>query len=169
MLDSTELNEFQPWYTQFWPWLLIALPASAVIGGIATIYLAMQSPNALVVDDYYKAGLAINQVKHQQMQARQMQIKGLLRADGNLLKLVLSGNQTINDATLKLNMIHSTRAELDQQITLQRQSENSYSASMPDLTPGIWYLRLEPADQSWELRDRLSISGPFQTQLNAED
>lgn len=169
MLDTAELNDIQPWYTQFWPWLLIALPASAVIGGIVTIYLAIHSPNALVVDDYYKAGLAINQVKHQQTQAQQMQIKGLLRADGNLLKLALSGNQVIDDATLTLNMIHSTRAELDQQLTLKRQSENSYSAIMPDLTPGIWYLRLEPADQSWEIRDRLSINGPFQTQLNAED
>ena len=44
----------QPWYRQGWPWFLIALPASAVIGGIITIILAVNSPNALVVDDYYK-------------------------------------------------------------------------------------------------------------------
>ena len=61
MYDAT-MNENQPpWYKQLWPWLLISLPASAVFGGIATFILAVNSPNALVADDYYKQGLAINQ------------------------------------------------------------------------------------------------------------
>jgi hypothetical protein len=40
-----------PWYRQFWPWFIIALPASAVIAGFITLWLAMSRPDHLVVDD----------------------------------------------------------------------------------------------------------------------
>jgi len=32
-----------PWYRQFWPWFLIAVPAAAVIAGIITIILAVRT------------------------------------------------------------------------------------------------------------------------------
>ena len=50
-----------PWYRQFWPWLLISIPLLTVIAGVATIWIASREPVALVHDDYYKEGLAINQ------------------------------------------------------------------------------------------------------------
>ncbi len=44
-----------PWYRQFWPWFIIALPASAVIAGFYTLYLAISQPVQLVVtDDEYR-------------------------------------------------------------------------------------------------------------------
>lgn len=169
MYTDIDMTDFQPWYKQAWPWFLIALPASAVIGGIVTIYLALQSPNALVVDDYYKAGLAINQEKQQQLYARERQIQGLLRSDGKTLQLELSGRLPASDTRLTLNMIHSTRADLDREVTLKLQSGNTFRAALPALVPGIWYLRLEPADKRWEIRDRLTINGAFQAHLKAED
>ena len=39
-----------PWYRQFWPWFIIALPASAVIASIITFWLAVSHPDQLVVD-----------------------------------------------------------------------------------------------------------------------
>lgn len=44
-----------PWYRQFWPWFIIALPASAVVAGFYTLYLAISQPVQLVVtDDEYR-------------------------------------------------------------------------------------------------------------------
>lgn len=40
-----------PWYKQFWPWFIIALPASAVVAGFYTLWLAINTPDYLVVDD----------------------------------------------------------------------------------------------------------------------
>lgn len=40
-----------PWYRQFWPWFIIALPASAVVAGFITLWLAVSNPDHLVVDD----------------------------------------------------------------------------------------------------------------------
>jgi len=39
------------WYKQFWPWFIIALPASAVIAGFITLWLAITHPDPLVIDD----------------------------------------------------------------------------------------------------------------------
>jgi hypothetical protein len=40
-----------PWYRQFWPWFIIALPAAAVIASFFTLWLAISNPDYLVVDD----------------------------------------------------------------------------------------------------------------------
>ena len=32
----------QPWYRQFWPWFIIALPCAAVVGSIATAIIAIK-------------------------------------------------------------------------------------------------------------------------------
>lgn len=41
----------EPWYKQFWPWFIIALPASVVIASFFTLYLAVSNPDQLVVTD----------------------------------------------------------------------------------------------------------------------
>lgn len=41
----------EPWYKQFWPWFIIALPASVVIASFFTLWLAISNPDHLVVTD----------------------------------------------------------------------------------------------------------------------
>ena len=166
MHNTAEIT--RPWYQQAWPWFLISLPASAVIGGIITLLLAINSPNALVAEDYYKKGLAINQEKHRLASAANMGLTGLLRSDGEQLTLSLTSQPTVTDQTLVLSISHSTRAELDQVLTLQRVPDGHYSAAMPQLRSGNWYLRLQAEDTSWEIRARISIDGPFQARLAAD-
>jgi hypothetical protein len=100
MYQHSSSEHSTPWYRQGWPWLLISLPASAVIGGIITIILAVQSPNALVVDDYYKEGLAINQEKQRLEAARNMALEGLLRSDGKGITLQLHGKSPVAESAL---------------------------------------------------------------------
>jgi hypothetical protein len=44
-------GEGVPWYKQFWPWFIIALPASVVVASFFTLWLAISNPDHLVVDD----------------------------------------------------------------------------------------------------------------------
>jgi hypothetical protein len=161
-------HDIEPWYKQGWPWLLISLPASAVVGGIITLFLAVNSPNALVVDDYYKEGLAINQQKQRQANAARIGLHGLLRHNGSLLTLSLSSATPLTEKTLSLQIVHSTRPELDRQLTLQRVGEGRYAGETAWLSPGTWYLRLEPADKAWELRARITSDGAFQANLTPD-
>jgi hypothetical protein len=49
-----------PWYRQLWPWLLISGPATVLVAGAITMWIAFSTSDGLVADDYYKQGLAIN-------------------------------------------------------------------------------------------------------------
>lgn len=40
-----------PWYRQFWPWFIIALPTSAVIASFISLWLAVSHPDQLIVSD----------------------------------------------------------------------------------------------------------------------
>ena len=73
-----------PWYRQIWPWLLMLMPATALFGGLATFYLAATTNNALVVDDYYREGKAINQQLARDTKATQLGLTATLTraADG---------------------------------------------------------------------------------------
>lgn len=44
-------GQIEPWYKQFWPWFIIALPASVVIASFFTLWLAISNPDYLVVDE----------------------------------------------------------------------------------------------------------------------
>ena len=40
-----------PWYKQFWPWFIIALPATAVIASFITLWIAISNPDTMVLTD----------------------------------------------------------------------------------------------------------------------
>lgn len=171
-MQQTADAEIQPWYRQAWPWFLISLPASAVIGGIITIIIAVQSPNAMVADDYYKQGLAINQEKQRLRNAEQMNLKGLLRVNSaGELSLELGGDVPVSPQQLKLEISHFTRSELDQKLVLEQQSQGRYVATLKNsLRDGTWYLRMQPEGGGWEIRSRITINGgAFQALLTSAD
>jgi hypothetical protein len=41
-------TDSKPWYRQFWPWFLIALPASSVAFGFATLFIAVRHADTVV-------------------------------------------------------------------------------------------------------------------------
>lgn len=168
MNEATLHSDTQPWYRQGWPWLLIALPASAVVGGILTIIIAVQSPNALVVDDYYKEGLAINEGKRRTALAGEMQLSALVRGDTGGLRVTLDARQPVTVPALDLQIIHATRSDLDRSLTLQRTADGSYRAELPELPTGNWYLKLYDPERTWEINARARIDGSFQTLLTPD-
>src|SRR5574340_668345 len=60
----------KPWYREPWPWFLMSLPAVAVAAGLTTAWIAFKTADGLVVGDYYKEGLAINQTLERDDAAR---------------------------------------------------------------------------------------------------
>lgn len=64
LTPPTITTDIKPWYRYGWPWFLMSFPAMAVVLGFHLLYLAMNTNNSLVVDDYYKQGKGINQSFH---------------------------------------------------------------------------------------------------------
>jgi hypothetical protein len=141
-----------PWYKQFWPWYLIFLPASAVVAGITTLIIAVNNQDHMVVDNYYKQGLAINRVISAQQQAAKLglQARAIFDASNGKLTLMFAGNRNINE-DIRLSMIHPTLSKLDREFTLSGNRDNYYELEIKSLEPGRWNMMLESVDQSWRL------------------
>ena len=49
--EPAESRQELPWYRYPWPWVAIAIPGVAVIGGFFTLYLAVSNPDPLVLEE----------------------------------------------------------------------------------------------------------------------
>lgn len=141
----------KPWYRQFWPWVVLGIPLSTVFAGIATIMIAANTSDSLVVGEYYKEGKAINAQKAAGQTAVTLGLSGLVRigGDGKRLELLVTGNELPEQLTLEVT--HATLAEHDLKLDL-RKGAGGYSVELDEpLRQAKWYLRLQPDDASWRL------------------
>lgn len=139
------------WWRQPWPWFLIALPMSAVIGSIITIWLASQNADTLVSDDYYKDGLAIRQVVERDAKAKQLGLSAKLNVQAGALMVNLGGQLPAGTDSLRLQLIHPTQAGQDIALTLKPVGQQEFTVPLPAMPAGRRQLQLEPADRSWRL------------------
>jgi hypothetical protein len=151
-------NQDIPWYRQFWPWFLMVPPASAVVGGFITAFLA-GGPPAMVIDDFGELAMATERHPERDNQALQLGLSAELELTplsndrGSEIELRLHGKAAEQGAwprILSLQLIHSTRAELDERVTLQLQ-DDTYRA-LARHPSGRIYLTVQPTDGSWRLK-----------------
>ena len=150
-----------PWYTQFWPWFLIALPAASVAGGIATLVIAARNADSLVRADYYEAGLAINGEIARERAAAERQITATLAVDEGegAVTVEVAGAGVDASADLVLDLSHPTRAGEDLSLRLVPMSSGRYRAPLARRLSGPWYAVLAPAGGDWRLASRVDLSG----------
>lgn len=141
-----------PWYREPWPWILMAGPAAVVVGGIITAYLAVAYDDPLVVDSYYKEGLAINRVLERDQAARQAGYRAqvLFSEGGARVRVHLAAANAMPDS-LRLRMIHPTRAELDRTATLHASQAGWYEGEIGLSAAARWRLQLEDERRAWRL------------------
>lgn len=164
------MNENNPpraWYKQFWPWFLIALPMTAVIGSMITINIAFTDADGLVKDDYYKEGLAMNMDIARKQNAENLGVTATTRFNlqqGDILV-------TLNDAAvgnldkLLISLIHPTRSDNDMNIVLQKTADGNYQGKIEqEVNPGNWWVRVSPENDSWYIEGRIYL--PKQSRLN---
>ena len=161
-------EDTEPWYKQFWPWFLIALPASVVVASIVTINLAIESDDGLVSDDYYKEGLAIHKNADSAASARALGIAGTLNydADTGAINLVLDKPLQAKQPALSLEVVHPTLPDQDQTIRLSAVDGIRFAGRLEPLGPGNWKLALRPADRSWRVEGRLLQPGSSEARLD---
>jgi hypothetical protein len=143
----------RPWYREPWPWFLIAIPAASVLMGIVMVVLAMRTHDGLVAEDYYKQGLAINQMLDREARARELGISaGLTFAADRSRVYVRLGGPTSALQTPVLTLVHPTRAGQDQRIALMRTPAGEYEGILAPLPAGHWRLVVEDRAAGWRLQ-----------------
>lgn len=150
----------KPWYSYPLVWMMISIPFSAVIMGVIMIWLAVDTDDGLVVDDYYKQGMEINRIISRDKKAAELGLSAVINFD-NKEKIVRlrfeKGSLEAFPATLELKLQHATRADSDISVMLNHGLEDQYIGHLKQaLTAGIWYFVI--ADNDWKLNARSRVS-----------
>lgn len=148
-------------------WMVIAIPLTSVIMGIVLITIAVSNQDGLVVDDYYKRGLAINEVIKREARAGELALTADIefQRSHNRVSVSLSGSDSFAaPAEIQLGFYHSTRADQDQVLSLRRDTHGVYTAPMPDLSSGRWYVSAETAE--WRLNGVVRLPGSEGLRIN---
>ena len=148
-----KMNGQQPWYKHRWPWLLMLGPALVVVAGIYTTYLAVSQPDALVVDDYYKQGKAINQDLSRDRKAAAMQLDAALRYDpatGTLTGTIQQRKQPFY-GKLYVSLVHSTQPSKDLKLETRADLEGRFAVPLPMLDIARWRVVIEGEQRDWRL------------------
>lgn len=118
-------TELTPWYRQPWPWFLISLPASAVVAGSITFYIAASGWDGPVAADYYRKGLAINEEITRSALAKELGVAVTLTLagfeEGDAVRLELTAERPLPAETaLRVRLVHPGRRDADRLAILAR-------------------------------------------------
>jgi hypothetical protein len=146
-----------PWYTHRWPWLLMLGPASVLVAGGFATWLALGHPDAMVVDDYYKQGKAINQDLRRDRVASAMRLALHARyiaekdaQQGRLEGRIESfGRPLVAPFTIRL--AHPTQPHKDIVLLAQPGPEGRFSVALPALEKTHWQVAVEGGLRDWRL------------------
>lgn len=143
------------WFKQFWPWFLIILPTTAVVGGIATVVIATTNKPEMVVDDYYKTGKAVNADLSLLKKAKELKISGVVTQQENGLLITLTGLKS--KASINFSLYHSTQSKRDKALMLTADADGNYHYETEASLTGKWTLRIEPFDKKWRLQKNVQF------------
>lgn len=146
----------QPWYRQFWPWFIIALPTAAVIGSISTAIIASKDGVNLVAEDYYKQGKEINQDLSKFDRADALNIHIALEVNGNELTSPLSGDIPAGQA-LYLSLFHPTLAGMDSEHMVTADGNGVYRLLLDKPLTGKWHVRVDAFNHEWRLQETVQL------------
>ncbi|MBI5331776.1 MAG: FixH family protein [Betaproteobacteria bacterium] len=133
-------------------WLIAGLPATAVVAGITTYFIATHDPDTLVGKDYQKEGMTVVDGSLAAMdRATALGLSANLSRSGEQMRLRVSVGKAALPDTLLLELRHATKSNQDRTVTLSRTGEGIYNAPWHDLGAGKRQLALEPQDHSWRL------------------
>lgn len=172
------LTPHKPWYREPWPWILMAAPAAAVVGGAVTVWLAVTTSDGLVADDYYRQGLAINREIRRDQAARDLGIAASVESFNGVLRVRLTWGQSnfstdhlsnseepagkvtltpLPPEALFARLVHPTRAGHDLRLRLVSVIPGVYETGVPELPAGRWRLVLEDPRGEWRLTPTLTL------------
>ncbi len=156
-----------PWYRQGWPWFLVAFPAAAVIGGIITFILAVNTWDGLVVDDYYKEGGAIVQTIERTRLARELGLSARLGiSDGRLRVTLLSGKNTGTiPEQIRVTVAHPTHGGKDQILSLSGHG-GVFEGAVEPLAAGRWLLQIEDEARTWRMNGAAYLPTETEVDIN---
>jgi len=164
MTKTIELGNNKPWYRFPLVWLLVAIPFSAVIMGVIMIWLAVDTDDGLVADDYYKQGLEINRVIKRDKKSAELGLGAIIEFDNSTRIIKMSFDKGLladYPEKLPLHLQHATRENSDVAVELGHGLDSQYIGYLSQpITQGMWYFEVSGttvADEGWKLNARAHV------------
>ncbi|MEJ2256539.1 MAG: FixH family protein [Woeseiaceae bacterium] len=151
-------EDTKPWYRQFWPWFIIALPAAAVIGGLTTLWIAVQTTDSLVV----RSEDGVRNATDRRIAAERFASRANLAAlvdinpeTGVVSAVMRSGELRAVPPALEFELSHPAFADRDQTITLVQAMPDAHGnpvwvGHFTSIPEGRFYAALSAGD-TWRL------------------
>ena len=152
---SSRPDPERPWYRHGLVWLVIALPAASVVGGLATLAIAITHADATVADHWYQDGKAINRSLEEEQRAEFLGLRlEIDRARGIRLR---SETALPWPDQLDVTLRHPVFAERDRQLRLSHRGDGGYGPADPMPAGGDWTVTVSPPDGRWRLSRRVDL------------
>ena len=166
---SMQREDTDPWYRQFWPWFIMALPASAVVAGLYTVWIAMQTTDSLVVQSDDGMTVVTERNMAAEQEADRLGLHALVDINPETGAVIVTMSSAANvdlPDSLALRMRHPTMASRDASIELLRAMPSSSGEATwagHFLTPpsGRHFVILS-SDNTWRLSAEWSGQTQFQ-------
>lgn len=139
-------------------WLMLALPAAAVVASFATLAIALQGADPALPAAYHWEGEALEQDFTRARRASELGIALHLAVRDGQCVARLSGAPG-DPPALNLLLTSGSDAGLDRAIHLRRTAAGEYRADCAPLPAGRWRLALEDDARVWSLRG--AVVGDF--------
>ena len=173
IMQSSEIKK--PWHSYPLVWMMISIPFSAVIMGVIMIWLAVDTDDGLVADDYYKQGLAINDVISLDTKASELRLNAIIGFESSSKVVNVQFDKGLLESypdTLQLNFQHATRANSDIAVTLNHGIDNQYIGYLEQgISEGVWYFEVSnkgAVDEEWKLNARSHVRSNNVIHLQSE-
>jgi uncharacterized protein len=162
-----------PWYRQFWFWMVFGPLIFIVALCAITVAMAFHYSDDVVMDNYYKDGLAINQTLQQDERALALGLSARVRFDRDTKEVFvyLVSNAPL-PKTLLLFLDNPVKKTKDQQLLLHATQASEYRAELVSVPEYSWYLALVPETNAqkrkqaeWMLSGEINFSTSSETLL----
>jgi hypothetical protein len=142
----------EPWYRHRWPWFIMLGPVAVMLATAVTVLLALRQPEAMVVDDYYKQGKAINQDLRRDRMASALRLHLQAGYDpaGRLSGRLESFGRPML-APFRIRLAHPTQPGKDLVLDAFPDSEGSFAVRLPALEMTHWQVVVEDEGGQWRL------------------
>ena len=146
-----------PWYRQFWPWFIIALPASAVVASLYTVSLAYRTTDSLVISAEDGVDVVTERILAAERTAQRLQLVGdvSIDLDSGAVTVDVAGADESDGATLSLAFSHPTDVQRDRNVSLSRapsvdEDTSRWVGHLVGVRTGRYYVVLSSGDE-WRL------------------
>ena len=144
-----------PWYREPLVWMVVAIPAAAVLAGAVMLVLANTTWDGLVADDYYQRGMQINRALARDAEAGRLGLVAVVSfpapgvVEARLSSVDGDAFSAAASPRLGLRFARAGRAGADVEISMHRDTVGTWRGALPALPAGKWYAEL--GNERWRL------------------